>query len=39
MKNCQFCAEEIQNNGNDNSQLRMELTLEGNQFWYKYSVE
>tara|TARA_B100000767_G_C19605121_1_gene467391 strand:+ start:383 stop:874 length:492 start_codon:yes stop_codon:yes gene_type:complete len=27
------------NNGNDNSQLRMELTLEGNQFWYKYSVE
>ena len=26
-------------NGNDNSKLRMELTLEGNQFWYKYSVE
>jgi len=26
-------------NGNDNSKLRMELTIEGNQFWYKYSVQ
>ena len=26
-------------NGNDNSRLRMELTLEDNKFWYRYSVQ